>query len=126
MTLAVSGVVIDVPARALEVSHDFWALVVGRPADISARPTEREWRLVDHPGIYLRITAGSTGAAGTVSLGVTDLAAERDRLVAAGLAMPDIRSLPGVIARLDFADPDGNVVTLWQSLLEKHPVAAAG
>jgi hypothetical protein len=117
VTLTLTGTIIDLPANDLDASHAFWTSLIGRPADLSVRPTEREWRLLDRPGIFLRITAGA--GQGSASLGVADLAAEQARLRAAGLTVPEISSRPGVIARLDLTDPAGNRVTLWESLLPK-------
>jgi predicted enzyme related to lactoylglutathione lyase len=116
--LSVAGAVIDVAATDLDRAEEFYATLIGRAADLSPRPDQREWHLLRQPEIDLRITASPADAGhGSVSLGVADLAAERARLLAAwpGLGEPEVK--PGIIALLRLRDPDGNAVALWQDLM---------
>jgi len=54
------------------------------------------------------------GAGRTVlRLGVTDVSAERERLVALGLDVGEMENVDNVIEYFDFADPDGNRLGLY-------------
>jgi hypothetical protein len=68
--------------------------------------------------LRFRVTADPAAAGcGRVSVGVADLAAERNRLLAQWPGLPEASVKPGVITLLRLPDPDGNEVTLWQDLL---------
>ena len=120
MTLEFAGAVLDVAVSDLTRAEAFYATLLGRPCDLRPQPDQCEWRLYREPEVGLRLTgaAGSAGT-GTLALGVADLAAERARLLGTWPDLPAPAVRPGIITRLTFPDPDGNLVTLWQDLLAR-------
>jgi predicted enzyme related to lactoylglutathione lyase len=56
-------------------------------------------------------------AAGCVlRFGVADAAAERARLAAMGVAVGPLEHVPGAVHYFDFADPDGNRLSLYSTV----------
>lgn len=49
-------------------------------------------------------------------IGVSDIQAERSRLLALGLSVGEIEEVPGVVAYCDFRDPDNNRLSLYTVL----------
>jgi predicted enzyme related to lactoylglutathione lyase len=118
MDLAFAGAVLDLSATDLDRAEAFYAVLLGRPADLRPRADQREWRLHRSPEVAFRITTEPESAGhGKLALGVTDLASERARLVQQWADLPEPTEKPGIIALLRFADPDGNAITLWQDLM---------
>jgi catechol 2,3-dioxygenase-like lactoylglutathione lyase family enzyme len=69
------------------------------------------------PGCWLQLFQGGTGGSEhVVRVGVEDIDAERRRLLSLGVALADTERVEGVIAFCDFADPDGNRVSLYEVL----------
>ena len=116
--IAFAGLTLDIPASNLSTSEEFYARVIGRPADLRSTGGTVEWIVSRGPEIAMRLVEGAAVAPERVriGLGVVDLRAERRRLgeLAAGVG---ILSKPGVIATLELRDPDGYRVVLWQDLL---------
>ncbi|RWZ51177.1 VOC family protein [Labedella phragmitis] len=54
-----------------------------------------------------------SGAEITVRFGVTDAAAEHSRLSTLGMEVGELIHVPGVVDVFDFADPDGNVLSVY-------------
>jgi catechol 2,3-dioxygenase-like lactoylglutathione lyase family enzyme len=118
MNLRFAGAVLDLAVTDLAQAEEFYAVLLGRTADLRPQENQREWRLHDDPEVAFRITAEPESAGhGKLALGVADLGAERSRLEQTWPDLPASTEKPGVIALLRFPDPDGNVVTLWQDLL---------
>ena len=118
MGLDFAGAAVDVTVTDLDRAERFYAVLIGRPCDLRARPDQREWRLCPVPEVVLRLTASAEWAGRhTAAIGVRDLAVERARLVADWPDLPAVEEVPGVIAVMRFNDPDGNLVVLWQDLL---------
>jgi hypothetical protein len=118
MDLGFAGAVLDLGISDLRLAETFYTILIGREPDLRLQPGQLEWRLHSDPEIALRITADHPSAGhGSVAIGVTDLAAERSRLLAHWPDLPDATEKPGVITLLSLRDPDANAVTLWQDLL---------
>jgi catechol 2,3-dioxygenase-like lactoylglutathione lyase family enzyme len=119
----VLGVTVDLPVSELTGSLPFYRAVLGRNPDL--RPDDRtmEWILRRDPEIAVRVVARTAGQPAGVpvrlGLGVADLDAERDRLQSLVPDLPAVQSKPGVIALLELHDPDGNLVVIWQDLLDR-------
>jgi hypothetical protein len=113
------GLTVDVPVRSVDEARPFYEWLLGRPADLTPAPGTLEWILNAAPQIALRVVADDALAGSAhVGIGVADLRAlrallERDRSV------PDIRTVPGVIALLELSDGDGNRVVYWEDLLDR-------
>ncbi|MCE3554789.1 VOC family protein [Pseudonocardia sp. RS11V-5] len=57
-------------------------------------------------------TAGS-GAEVVLRFGVDDAARERSRLTGLGVVVGPLEHVPGAVDYFDFADPDGNVLSMY-------------
>jgi catechol 2,3-dioxygenase-like lactoylglutathione lyase family enzyme len=118
MALGFAGAILDVPVSDLARAEAFYATLLGRPCDLRPQPDQCEWRLYREPEVTLRLTgAAAPAGTGTLAVGVADLAAERARLADTWPDLPAPAVKPGIITRLTFPDPDGNLVTLWQDLM---------
>jgi catechol 2,3-dioxygenase-like lactoylglutathione lyase family enzyme len=118
MNLQVTGAVLDVAVSDLPRAEAFYTTLLGRRADLRPQPDQLEWRLHADPEIALRVTAETPSpGTGRLALGVADLAVETARLLEIWPDLPEPKEKPRVIRTLDFHDPDGNRVTLWQDLL---------
>jgi len=116
----VVGVNVDLPVTSLDAARRFYEAVIGRPADLNP-PGMAEWTLRLDPEVALRIvqTSSPSPGSGRVGIGVVDVEAERVRVSQLLEVVPDVRTKPGVIAKLELTDPSGNHVTLWQDLLDR-------
>jgi hypothetical protein len=122
MGLEFAGAVLDVAVTDLSRAEVFYAILIGRDPDLRPQPDQCEWHLHRDPEVGFRVTADPAAAGhGKLSIGVADLAAERNRLLAKWPGLPEAAVQPGVITLLRLPDPDGNEITLWQDLL--HPGA---
>jgi catechol 2,3-dioxygenase-like lactoylglutathione lyase family enzyme len=118
MDLRFTGAVLDLAVTDLDRAEVFFTVLFGAPPDLRPQPDQREWRLHGTPEVAFRMTTEPNSAGhGKLALGVADLEEERSRLVRYWADLPEISEKPGLIALLRLADPDGNVVTLWQDLL---------
>jgi catechol-2,3-dioxygenase len=117
MNLQFAGAVLDLAVSDLDRAEAFYQVLIGRPPDLRARPDQREWRLHLDPEVALRLTNEAAPRPGKLALGVVHLAAERARLAQSWPDLPEATVKPNVIALLQFNDPDGNALTLWQDLL---------
>lgn len=116
--LGFAGAVLDLGVNDIGRAEAFYTTLIGRGPDLRPQPDQREWRLHRDPEVAFRITADHESAGhGKLALGVTDLAAERSRLLRQWPDLPGMTEKPGVIALLRLSDPDANAVTLWQDLL---------
>jgi hypothetical protein len=113
-----AGAVLDLGVTDLGRAEEFYTTLIGRGPDLRPQPDQLEWRLHRDPEVAFRMTADPESAGhGKLALGVTDLAAERSRLLRQWPGLPAATGKPGVIALLRLTDPDANAVTLWQDLL---------
>jgi hypothetical protein len=113
------GLTVDVPVSSIDEAEAFYEWLMGRPADLTPAPATLEWILNAAPQIAVRVVADRTSA-GTaqIGIGVADLRAQR-ALLERDRPVPDIRTVPGVIALLELADGDGNRLVYWQDLLDR-------
>ena len=128
--------VVPLPVTDIDRALAFYTERVGFALDVDYRP-KRDFRVVQltPPGSACSIqlvTADSAGRIGHLYLVTTDLAAERARLFARGVAVGEVRHKepvetwaggwsPGLDPQrrdyasfVDFADPDGNTWTLQE------------
>jgi lactoylglutathione lyase len=70
--------------------------------------------------VWLQLSAApaaGSGPAGPVTrFGVPDAAAEHERLTRLGVAVGPLEHVPGAVDYFDFADPDGNQLSLYSQL----------
>lgn len=121
MTLQVQ---VDDLARARE----FYTALLGSAPEFEPHEDFLEWRVVPGGETWLQavgVTAPVRPLASRVRFGVADVRAERERLLALGIEVSPVTSLPGVVAFVDFADPWGNTLGCYQDLAPsgRQPVA---
>ncbi|CAL8980197.1 hypothetical protein PROP_03068 [Propionicimonas sp. T2.31MG-18] len=65
--------------------------------------------------VWLQLVSGDLPVPGAavVRLGVPDVAAERARLRASGVAVGPLEQVEGVLEYFEFPDPDGNLLGLY-------------
>jgi hypothetical protein len=113
------GLTVDVPVSGVDGARPFYEWLFGRPADLTPAPQTLEWILNAAPQIALRVVADpALAGSAQIGIGVDDLRAQR-AVLARDRSVPDIRTVPGVIALLELADGDGNRVVYWQDLLDR-------
>ena len=69
--------------------------------------------------VWLQLSEEPTtrsGAEVVTRIGVTDVAAQRERLLALGFHTSELHHVEGVIDYVNFVDPDGNALSLYTEL----------
>jgi hypothetical protein len=116
-----AGAVLGLGVTDLNRAESFCAVLSGREPDLGPQPGQCEWHLHRDPEVAFRVTAGLASAGhGKLALGVTELAADRSRLLRQWPDLPEASDKPGVITLLRLHDPDSNEVTLWHDLLRSR------
>ena len=103
-------------------SQDFYATVFGRRPDRVPMRGCAEW-VVPGGGCLQLVEDATRAGASSVTLAVDDVRAERDRLVDAGVTVPDVSTVPEFIHVVTFSDPEGTQITLVEPIA---PQTAAG
>lgn len=105
---AFAGLVVSDRDRAA----DWYARLLGRPADMFPNDAEATWRLTESASLYLLADPSQAGR-GVFLLIVPDLDAELAAIAARGIAVTAIKETPAGRKGM-FTDPDGNSVALAQ------------
>lgn len=114
-----TGLTVDVPVRSVEEAAPFYEWLLGRPADLTPAPQTLEWIVNANPQIAVRVVADDARAGSArIGIGVADLRDQREAL-RRDRSVPEISTVPGVIALLELADDDGNTVVYWEDLLDR-------
>ena len=93
-------------------AYDWYARLLGRPADMFPHDSEAVWRLTPSCSIYVVQDPGRAGR-GLVTLALDDLDAHERRLRETGLAFAE--QVDGSAPRrLVVKDVDGNTLTFFQ------------
>jgi hypothetical protein len=113
-----TSVTIGLPVASLPDASAWYARLLDRTSDLEPVPGVEEFEPI--PGCWLQLFEGppGQGCAGVVRFGVTDVQAERARLVGLGIPVGPIERVEGVIAFCDLTDPWGNQLSLYQVLAE--------
>lgn len=110
-----------VRVRDIRAATRFYSAVLGRKPDFSPSPDIQEWEILPDVWLLVAETPGLPPQNGRIRLGVTDVEAERTRLMKTlGLEISPVQHVPGVVAYCDFDDPWGNKLGLFQDLA-RHP-----
>ncbi len=113
----VTTVTVGLPPGDLDRALDWYRNVFKFPAaDLEPAYGIVEFRL---DPIWLQLGAKETthsGAEVVTRLGVADVAAQRDRLLAVGVVVGPFHHVEGMIDCVDFRDPDGNALSLYAEL----------
>ena len=106
-----TSVTVGLPARDLNAARAWYERVLGKVADIEPVPGILEFEV--HPGSWLQLHDGDRTV---FRIGVKDVEAARGRLATMGIDVGPIERIEAVIAFFEFADPDGNLLSLYQVL----------
>jgi catechol 2,3-dioxygenase-like lactoylglutathione lyase family enzyme len=107
-----AGVAVEDYWRAI----DWYERLFGRSPDVVVREgDEAMWRVSDDGWIYVVRDAGRSGNA-LVTILVPDLDEYLTVLAARGVDKPEIETEPGKYRKAAFEDPEGNTITIGQSL----------
>ena len=113
----VTTVTLGLPVSNLEGAIEWYRAAFELPAaELEPAYGIVEFRLGP---IWLQLSAESTdrsGAQVVTRIGVTDVAAQRERLVALGIEAGPLHHIEGMIDYIEFADPDGNALSLYTEL----------
>jgi predicted enzyme related to lactoylglutathione lyase len=101
-----------VPVSDLQASLEWYALLFGRPHDITVNDDEVMWQVAETGWLY--ILSDPDRAGGTVvSLAVTDLASTLSGMLSRGLDGAPVEEVEGGAGwKAKLTDPDGNQVAL--------------
>jgi catechol 2,3-dioxygenase-like lactoylglutathione lyase family enzyme len=104
----------------LSKAREFYTAVLGSAPEYEPHVDFLEWRVVAGGETWIQavgVTAPTRPLTTRLRFGVADVRAERERLAALGVGVSPVKSLPGVVAFIDFADPWGNRLGCYQDLV---------
>ena len=108
----VMGIYASATVTDFEAALDWYAKLMGRPADDAPIPGMAQWRNMGAAGLQIWHDPERAGH-GVITIVVPDLAVEHTRLTALGLILGDIaRGDFGAVAQI--FDPEGNRIALTQ------------
>lgn len=113
--MATRAVLAGVLVKDWAGAQDFWSTVFGRAPDEVPMHGCAEWHVPGGGFLQLVEDAGRAGSS-SVTLSVDDVRAERDRLVRAGVTVPEVWTVPGFIHAVTFSDPEGTQITLVEPI----------
>ena len=90
---------------------DWYARLLGRPADMRPNDAEAAWQLAESASLYLLADPHRAGQ-GILTLVVDDLDAQAAQLRKRGIAVPPPEQVGGAGRKCAITDPDGNTVSL--------------
>lgn len=101
------------PVTDLGAAVDWYARLIGRPADVPVNETEVMWQFTDTAFLYVVLDPEHAGG-GLVSLSVADLDAAVAEAAERGVPGAEIHLVGSAGRRATCTDPDGNRVALIQ------------
>lgn len=111
-----TGVTIGLPVQSLPDAIGWYRMVLGSKRTVQPLPHILEIELSTGFRLQLVQDASLKPGDGVVRFGVSDLEAERRRLLKAGVDVSGITRHEGVISYCYVNDPYGNRLSLFQSL----------
>ncbi|MBA3371979.1 MAG: VOC family protein [Actinomycetota bacterium] len=110
-----TSVTVGVPVTDLRRASTWYGRVLDRQADLEPVDGIVEFEVA---GCWLQLYQGAplAGQDFAFRIGVRDVEAQRRRLLDLGIEVGAITVIEGVIAFCDFADPDGNGLSLYTVL----------
>ena len=129
ITVGPPGLAIQLCVSDGSAGRVWYQRLLGRPPDFtpSGNDTSCEW--IFQPGnwaIHVVQKDEPAPRRAPVRLGVEDIHAARDQVLGLGVNPDDIEELPGVVRKLNFTDPWGNRLGLYEDLsrCRRTPAAA--
>lgn len=123
------GMTLQVQVGDIGKAREFYNAILGSVPGFEPHEDFLEWQVIPGGEAWLQ-AVGVSGAvqplATRVRFGVFDLRAERDRLLALGIDVSPVTSLPGVVSFVDFVDPWGNRLGFYQDLAPSGSQPVAG
>lgn len=108
----------EISVRDIKKATEWYSKVFGKGPDLEPFPGNVEYNIA---GAWVQISAGEVKPSSwSIQFEVKDLARERERLLMAGVPVPEIRSEPGVISWFNIRDPDENQM-VWFQVLTSDP-----
>lgn len=108
-----TSVTIGVPVRSIQEASRWYERCLELQGHINPAPDIREYELL--PGCWLQLAETEPARSEhCMLLGVSDLEGERERLMRLGVEVGEIQRVEGVIAFVDFKDPDCNNLGLYR------------
>jgi predicted enzyme related to lactoylglutathione lyase len=99
-------------------SREWYSRLFGKAPDLEPFPGNVEYRI---GGAWVQITGGAVKPSSwTLTLEVSDLTHERERLRRSGIEATEIKTVPNIISYFDLSDPDGNAMR-WFQVLSTDP-----
>jgi predicted enzyme related to lactoylglutathione lyase len=92
---------------------DWYARLIGRPADMLPNDAEAAWQLTDSASVYLRADPDRAGR-GVLTLIVADLDARVAEIATRGIAPGPVDVVGDAGRKCVITDPDGNEVAIVQ------------
>jgi catechol 2,3-dioxygenase-like lactoylglutathione lyase family enzyme len=113
--MKVTSITVGIPVSDLHVAVRWYQRVLELDRGIEPAPGIREFEV--SPGCWLQLFREEASGSGHVfRVGVEDIDEARRRLLGLGVTVADTERIEGVIAFCDFADPDGNRLSLYEVL----------
>lgn len=109
--VAVTHTFAGLPVSDYAAAYEWYARLLGRPADMFPHEREAVWQLTPTSSVYV-VQDSERAGSGLVTLAVDDLDANEERLTAAGLALTE-QSGGASPQRLVIEDADGNSLTFF-------------
>lgn len=99
----------------IDKATDFYTRLFGRPADSVPMPSCHEWHFSDAAWVQV-VEDEKRGGSSSLALVVPELAAELGELRERGFDFPLPQTVPDFIRYVTLTDPEGNQITLVESL----------
>ena len=115
--MEIVSVTIGLPVTDLAESIDWYRRVLELPEpDLEPAEGVVEWRVGPVWLQLMEAEGASTGCSAVLRLGVADVRARREQLLAAGVDVGAVEHVPGAVDYVDVTDPDGNTLSLYTEL----------
>jgi len=101
-------------------SKEWYSRLFGKQPDLEPFPGNVEFKI---GGAWVQIAKGEPKPSSwSIQFEVRDLSREKDRLLEAGISVPEIKTNQNVIRWFDLTDPDGNQLRWFQVLTDDAKV----
>jgi catechol 2,3-dioxygenase-like lactoylglutathione lyase family enzyme len=110
--VAITYTFTGLPVADYRAAYEWYAGLLGRPADMFPHDTEAVWRLTPTGAIYV-VQDRERAGRGLLTVALDNLAEHEQRLRETGIALTELPAGDSP-RRLRVTDPDGNTLTFFQ------------